>query len=131
MSPELIVGMIQVESSFNPMAVSSKHARGLMQVMPEWIKKLDNISDANDLHDIDKNIDAGIQVLLIHIEEADGSLSKGLYHYVGKSKSYVDNVYQAMGQFIAFRSTIDDEKINGGEKESDKNETKQGTTGGN
>ncbi len=37
-SPELVVGVIQVESSFNPMAISSKNARGLMQVMQKWAK---------------------------------------------------------------------------------------------
>lgn len=111
-SPELVVGMIQVESSFNPMAVSSKKARGLMQVMPEWVKKIDGVDKITDLHDIDINIDTGIQVLLIHIDEAGGSLSKGLYHYVGKSTAYVDKVYKAIGQFVAFRSTIDDSNIN-------------------
>jgi hypothetical protein len=111
-SPELIVGIIQVESSFNPMAVSSKKARGLMQVMPEWVKKIEGVNKITDLHDIDTNINTGIQVLLIHIEEAGGSLSKGLYHYVGKSSAYVDKVYKAIGQFVAFRSTIDDSNIN-------------------
>jgi hypothetical protein len=111
-SPELIVGIIQVESSFNPMAVSSKKARGLMQVMPEWVKKIDGVNKITDLHDIDININTGIQVLLIHIDEAGGSLSKGLYHYVGKSSAYVDKVYKAIGQFVAFRSTIDDSNIN-------------------
>lgn len=132
-SPELIVGMIQVESSFNPSAISSKKARGLMQVMPEWVSKLNNVSSVNDLHDIDVNIDAGVRVLLIHIDEADGSLSKGLYHYVGKSESYVDKVYRAMGQFVAFRSTIDDSSLDGNDEreEKDPSESIQRTEGGN
>lgn len=109
MSPELIIGIIQVESSFNPMAISSKNARGLMQVMPEWAKKF-NLKKVSDLHDIDTNIQSGIKVLKIHIEEANGNISKGLYRYVGKSDSYAGKVYEAMGEFVAFRSNIDNEK---------------------
>ena len=109
MSPELIIGIIQVESSFNPMAISSKNARGLMQVMPEWVKKF-NLKKVSDLHDIDTNIQSGIKVLKIHIEEANGNISKGLYRYVGKSNSYAGKVYEAMGEFVAFRSNIDNEK---------------------
>lgn len=131
-SPELIVGIIQVESSFNPMAVSPKKARGLMQVMPEWVKKIDGVNKITDLHDIDTNINTGIQVLLIHIEEAGGSLSKGLYYYVGKSDSYVEKVYRAIGQFVAFRSTIDDRKLDNQnvseDEKGDDLESEQGTT---
>ena len=120
MSPELIVGIIQVESAFNPMAISSKNARGLMQVMPEWAPKF-GLKKVTDSHDIDTNITSGIKVLKIHIEEAKGNISKGLYRYVGKSDTYAGKVYEAMGKFVAFRSTIDDEKadidINGDKEE--------------
>lgn len=118
-SPELVVGIIQVESGFNPMAISKKNARGLMQVMPEWAPKF-NLKKVSDLHDIDTNIQCGTKVLKIHIEEGKGSISKGLYYYVGKSDSYAAKVYEAMGKFVAFRSTIDDEDasidINGDEE---------------
>lgn len=128
-SPELIVGIIQVESSFNPMAISKKNARGLMQVMPEWAPKFD-LKKITDLHDIDINIQSGVKVLKIHIEEAKGSISKGLYYYVGKSDSYASKVYEAMGKFVAFRSTIDDDEINGnGEDKKDVEEKPIGEKG--
>lgn len=41
--PYLLAGMIQVESHFNPQAISSKGAVGLMQIMPEtaaWIQQM-------------------------------------------------------------------------------------------
>jgi len=114
-SPELIVGIIKVESSFNPMAVGSKtkhgHARGLMQVMPEWVKKL-GLKSQYDFHDIDIGIESGLRVFLIHLEEGKGDISSALYHYVNKDTSYVGKVYAAMGKFVAFRSTIDEDSQN-------------------
>lgn len=107
-SPELVVGIIEVESGFNPMAISSKKARGLMQLMPEWAKKF-NLEDPTDFHDVDTNIKCGIQVLKIHIkDDGNGNVTKGLYHYVGKSSAYSDKVYMAMGKFVSFRYTVDD-----------------------
>jgi hypothetical protein len=115
MSPELIMGIIQVESQFNPMAVGPKtkygNARGLMQVMPAWAKKFE-LSSIYDLHDVDINIISGIKIFKFHLEEAKGSISKGLFFYVNQDKSYVDKVYNAMGRFVSFRSTIDDNEKN-------------------
>lgn len=112
-SAELIVGIIEVESVFNPMAVGPKtkygNARGLMQVMPEWAKKF-NLENIHDLHDINTNITCGIKVFKIHLEEGKGKISEGLYLYVNKDRSYVDKVYRAMGKFVSFRSTVDDDE---------------------
>lgn len=107
-SPELVIGIIEVESGFNPMVISKKDARGLMQVMPEWAPKFK--IKVNDLHDIDIGIESGIKVFLIHLEEAKGNISKGLYYYVGKDKTYSNSVYTAVGRFVSFRSTIGNEK---------------------
>jgi len=114
-APELVLGIIKVESSFNPAAVGPKtkygHARGLMQVMPEWVKKL-GLKNQYDFHEIDIAIESGIKVFLIHLEEGKGDISTGLYYYVNKDKAYVGHVYAAMGKFVAFRSTINAEKMN-------------------
>jgi hypothetical protein len=104
---------------FNPMAISSKNARGLMQVMPEWAPKF-NLRRVNDLHDIETGIKTGIEVLKIHIfDDAKGSIHKGLYYYVGKSDSYAPKIYEAIGKFVTFRSTIDDSHITNGNEESE------------
>lgn len=112
-SPELVMGIIQVESVFNPMQVGKKtkygRARGLMQVMPEWVKKF-GIKSKHDLHDIDTNIKSGIRVFNIHLKEANGDISGGLYLYVNKDKAYVKKVYTAVGKFVSFRSTVDDDE---------------------
>lgn len=118
-SPELLLGIIEVESMFNPLTESSKGAKGLMQVMPEWAPKL-GLESANDLHDIDTGIESGIKVFLIHLEEAKGNISGGLYRYVNKDHSYVDRVYSSIGRFIAYSSTLEEpEKIVKKEKDSD------------
>jgi len=114
-SPELIIGIIKVESAFNPMIVGPKtkygHARGLMQVMPEWSKKL-GLKSKYEFHNVDIGIESGIKVFLIHLEEGKGDISTGLYYYVNKDKAYVGKVYAAMGKFVAFRSTIDENTQN-------------------
>ena len=130
-SPELIVGIIQVESAFNPMAISKKNARGLMQLMPEWAKKF-NLKRVSDFHDIDTNIKYGVKVLKIHInDDGKGNISKGLYYYVGKSSTYASKVYESMGKFVAFRSTLDsddgDIDINGEEDEKTDNSNSRAT----
>ena len=130
-SPELVLGIIEVESSFNPMAISSKKARGLMQLMAEWAKKF-GIEKVTDFHDIDTNIKYGIEVLKIHIDEdGKGNVTKGLYYYVGKSDTYADKVYIAIGKFVSFRykNNSDDEVVEVSEQtEVKKIETVNGTT---
>jgi hypothetical protein len=106
-STELVVGITEIESNFNPSAISKVNARGLMQVMPEWAKKF-GLKKVSDLHDINTGIESGIKVLKIHIGEQKGSIKKGLYYYVGKDSKYSGKVYAAMGKFVAFRSIIED-----------------------
>lgn len=112
LAAELLVGIMQVESGFNPTITGPKtkygHARGLMQIMPEWAPKF-NLKSKFDFHDIDINIASGIKVFKIHLEEGKGKISEGLYLYVNKDRAYVDKVYNAMGKFVSFRATVDDD----------------------
>ena len=75
-SPELVLGIIKIESAFNPMAVGPKtkygNARGLMQVMPEWSKKL-GLKSQYDFHNI-KTILKG-HLSEKPFEELDGMLN--------------------------------------------------------
>jgi soluble lytic murein transglycosylase-like protein len=100
----LLLGIIEVESSFNPFAVSKAGARGLMQVMPEWVGKTPTtLEDKHDLHDIKTGIYAGADVLGIHLGENDGDIMKGLLAYVSGDKTYVTKVLTAMGKFISHK----------------------------
>jgi soluble lytic murein transglycosylase-like protein len=49
LDPQLVLGLIQVESGFKKYAVSSAGARGFMQVMPFWVKVVGR-SDDNLFH---------------------------------------------------------------------------------
>lgn len=57
--PNLVLSVMFVESEFNPKAVSSVGAVGLMQVMPLWKKVL----EVEDLSHPETSIHAGVQIL--------------------------------------------------------------------
>ncbi len=57
--PVLVRAVIQVESSFDPMTVSSKGARGLMQLMPATARRY----RVTDVHDPAQNIRGGVHYL--------------------------------------------------------------------
>jgi len=72
-SPQLIYGIIETESSFNPFAVSSANAYGLMQVVPKTagadvfqrIKNKSGMPSKQQLFDPAYNIDIGTAYLYI------------------------------------------------------------------
>jgi len=81
--PLLIVAMMAIESSFNPVAVSSMGAQGLMQVIPRYHQ--DKIGDArgkNPLFDPQLNVRVGTQVLAEGLRRF-GSLQAALQYYGG------------------------------------------------
>ena len=55
----LVRAVIQVESDFNIACVSSKGARGLMQLMPETARRF----GVAKMHDAEQNIHGGVQYL--------------------------------------------------------------------
>lgn len=107
---ELIVGIIEVESDFNPTAVSKAGARGLMQVRQEVWGKTFGVADKFSLHEVDVGIDLGIRVLKHYLAGKDGGIkgdiSQALYLYVGKNKDYVKQVLTSMGTFVLFKASF-------------------------
>lgn len=63
--PNLVLSVMAIESGFNPQAVSSEGAVGLMQVMPLWKKAL----GVKELSDPEVSIRAGTQILTRYQEK--------------------------------------------------------------
>jgi soluble lytic murein transglycosylase-like protein len=129
----LIAGLIEVESGFKPWLTSPKGARGLMQVMPEWVKKRKDggnklgiaIEDESDMHDVEPNLRAGILVFKIHLREQNNNINSALFKYVGGDRSYANKVFSAMGRFVTFRSTLDTSLKDEDSEEDNKSEPEE------
>lgn len=106
----LIIGIMEVESAFNPSAVSKAGARGLMQVRHSvWKTKLSEtlqMEDRFELHEIDKGIEAGVIVFNHYLEQSEQDISKALYLYVGKDRTYATSVYEMMGRFVLYKASM-------------------------
>jgi soluble lytic murein transglycosylase-like protein len=69
--------LIKVESNFNPNAVSSKGAMGLMQLMPQTAREL----HLTNPFDPDQNVDAGVRHLKKLMESFGGDVTLSLAAY--------------------------------------------------
>ena len=84
---KLVAALIQVESAFNPAAVSPKGAKGLMQLMPQTQKEL---GVANPF-DPEENIRGGVQYLQQLLQACQGDLELTLAAYnagIGRVQAY-------------------------------------------
>jgi soluble lytic murein transglycosylase-like protein len=81
LDPQLVLGLIQVESGFRKYAVSSAGARGYMQVMPFWVKLIGN-ADSNLFH-LRTNLRFGCTILRHYLDIENGDLFRALGRYNG------------------------------------------------
>ncbi|WP_458524731.1 lytic transglycosylase domain-containing protein [Onishia taeanensis] len=97
-SPGIVLSVIQVESAFQPEAVSSAGARGLMQVMPFWVEALGRPDD--DLFDPLLNLRYGCTILAHYLAVEQGDLTRALARYNGsRGKTwYPERVLRAWRQ---------------------------------
>ena len=90
MSPELLIAMMQKESSLRPKVQSRYGAQGLMQVVRRWHP--DKLHPSESLFDPEVNIRVGADVLEEYLEKAGGSLNKALGKYSGNARGYATRV---------------------------------------
>ena len=94
LDPQLVLGLIQVESGFKKYAVSSAGARGFMQVMPFWIKVIGR-SDDNLFH-LRTNLRYGCTILRHYLDIEKGDLFRALGRYNGSlGKAEYPNLVRA------------------------------------
>ena len=81
LDPQLVLGLIQVESNFNKYAVSVSGARGYMQVMPFWVKTIG--AKQHNLFHMRLNLRYGCTILRHYLDIERGDLYRALGRYNG------------------------------------------------
>ena len=81
LDPQLVLGLIQVESAFRKYAVSPVGARGYMQVMPFWIGVIGGKED--NLFHMRTNLRYGCVILRHYLDVEKGDLYRALGRYNG------------------------------------------------
>jgi len=79
--PQLMLGLIQVESGFRKYAVSRVGARGYTQIMPFWLKAIG--SPDHNLFQLRTNLRYGALILRHYIDIERGDLYRALGRYNG------------------------------------------------
>ena len=82
LEPELVLGLIQVESAFRKYATSIVGARGLMQVMPFWSRVIGD-NEPQKLFNMTTNLRYGCSILRMYIDMEGGNLFLALGRYNG------------------------------------------------
>jgi soluble lytic murein transglycosylase-like protein len=81
LDPELVLGLIQVESNFRKYALSPVGARGFMQVMPFWVTAIGE-KDHN-LFNLRTNLRYGCIILRHYLDREKGDYFRALGRYNG------------------------------------------------
>ena len=79
--PELVLGLVEVESGFKKYAVSGAGAHGYMQVMPFWVKEI-GAAEHNLFH-LRINLRYGCTILRYYLDIEKGDLYRALGRYNG------------------------------------------------
>lgn len=85
--PDLVFAVAAVESNFDPRAISSKGARGLMQLMPKTAERF----GVGDSFDPGQNVDAGARYLRYLLDLFDGDKKLALAAYNAGENAVLEN----------------------------------------
>lgn len=95
LAPDLVLGLVQVESAFRKYAVSHAGARGYMQVMPFWTRVIGDGDPAKLFH-MQTNLRYGCSILRLYIDMEQGDLFLALGRYNGsRGKPEYPNAVQS------------------------------------
>lgn len=109
-NPGLVAAMVRAESAFDPEAVSSKGASGLLQLMPATARRFG--IEGGEVFDPELNLDAGVRYIRWLIEHFRGDLPLILAGYNAgeatveryqgvppytETRNYIRRVYSGMG----------------------------------
>ncbi len=81
LDPQMVLGLIEVESRFRKYALSRAGARGYMQVMPFWIDLIG--SAQHDLFKLRTNLRYGCVILRHYLDLEGGDIYRALARYNG------------------------------------------------
>jgi soluble lytic murein transglycosylase-like protein len=95
LDPQLVLGILEVESGFRKYAVSRSGARGYMQVMPFWVKLIGRPAD--NLFHLRTNLRYGCVILRHYLDIEKGDYFRALGRYNGSlgRPEYPDLVFGA------------------------------------
>lgn len=105
LDPQLVLGVVEVESKFRKYAVSNAGARGYMQVMPFWAQLIGN--GEHNLFNLRTNLRYGCVILRHYLDVERGDLYRALARYNGSpgtNTSYAARVVKAWQQRWALTS---------------------------
>jgi len=81
LDPQLVLGVMQVESGFKKYAVSSAGARGYLQVMPFWTRVIGE--PHHNLFSLRTNLRYGCVILRYYLDRENGDFFRALGRYNG------------------------------------------------
>ena len=96
--PQLVLALIDVESRFDPYAVSHSGAVGLMQIMPFWLKLIGHPEDS--LVHVRTNLRMGCTILHYYMQKSHGDIREALQRYNGATVGidYSEKVLKALSR---------------------------------
>ena len=107
LDPQMVLGLIQVESGFNKYAISPAGARGLMQVMPFWARVIGD-GDAGKLFHMQTNLRFGCSILRHYLHREGGNMYMALGRYNGSrgQPQYPNAVFAAQKRWLMPNETL-------------------------
>ena len=96
LDPHLVLAVVDVESKFRKYAVSAAGARGLMQVMPFWVREIGE--PGHNLFHERTNLRYGCTILRHYLDRENGNMARALARYNGTlgQADYPNRVLRAL-----------------------------------